>query len=124
MLLYNIRYILENYNNKNILIGRPKEIKQTNLRVSLPMYFPENFSLIEIKQNFIKLAVKVRYKKQVVKFTHYNNKIFSSCTCNDEVQGICKHQIAALHLLSELDRHFFEHLPDKNKIEDLKNIFI
>ena len=109
---------------KPLLIGKTDEITFATLKASLPFYLPENHELLDIKTNFIKLKIKVRYKPVVLWFSTNNDKIFSRCYCNDNVKGICKHQIAALHMLTELDRHFFEHLTQKDKIEDLKNIFI
>jgi len=106
--------------HKNILIGKTEEVTYTRLRTVLPFYLPEALSPHKLEDSYIKLQVKVRYKPQYVSFSIHKGKVFSSCSCNDNVKGICKHQIAALHMLTELDRHFFEHLTQKDKIEDLR----
>ncbi len=108
---------------KPILIGKVRDFFFTETDKVFPTYLPEEYKLIELKHNYVKLEVKARYKPQIVKFFIQNKKIYSQCTCNDNVRGLCKHQIAAMNLLTELDYLFFEHLADPSQTQNLNTIF-
>ncbi len=118
--------ILEFYKRKPgkpITIGKVAELEKYYVSENLPNYFPVDFKLVELKLNYIKLKLKVRYQYVYTEFIIKNNIVYSKCSCNDEVEGICKHQIAGLNLLLELQDRFFIYLTDKKYYKELADLF-
>ncbi len=110
-------------NNKFIMIGTIGELRSIGFNKNIPSYLPEEFQLMALNKDYIRLKLKVRYKYQSVEFKIRNNYVLSHCSCDDEVPGICKHQIAGINLLNQLDHQFFPILAS-DKAKELVGLFI
>ena len=108
--------------NEFIMLGLIDEIQLMRFHKFIPNYLPKYFDLITIKQKYIKLRVNVRYKSQIVEFRIKGDYVVSTCSCNDDVSSLCKHQIAAINLLNNLQPSFFQELISNN-IQELKQLF-
>ena len=109
--------------NKFIMLGLIDEIQLMRFHKFIPKYLPKYFDLITINQKYIKLRVNVRYKSQIVEFRIKGDYVVSTCSCNDDVSSLCKHQIATINLLNNLQPSFFQELISNN-IQKLKQLFI
>ena len=109
--------------NKFVMLGTVYEVRSADLHDFLPSYLPEEFDLLKLEQGYIRLRIKVRYRRQIVEFLVRGNYILSRCSCDDDVPGVCKHQIAAVNLLNNLDRRFFTILAS-DKAWELQGLFI
>ncbi len=118
--------ILEYYKrkpDKPITIGKITDLDKFYVEKTLPNYLPVDFKLVNLKYNYIKLKLKVRYKYVFTEFFVKNGIVYSKCSCDDEVEGVCKHQIAGINLLLELQDKFFFYLADKNYYKELADLF-
>ncbi len=109
--------------NKAIPIGRIENLRKFYTKEVLPEYLPENYEIKELSHNYIKLRLKVRYQFVEVSFKNNKGTIYSKCSCDDNVKGLCKHQIAALNLLLDMEDRFFQYLANKEHINDLRAMF-
>ncbi len=115
------RYLRKN--NKFLMIGTIYETRTIEFNDIIPRYLPEEFHLLSLDKGFIRLKLKVRYKYQTVEFKIKNNYVLTRCSCDDDVTGLCKHQIAGIHLLNSLDPGFFSTLASDNAPE-LSGLFV
>ncbi len=118
--------ILEYYKrkpDKPITIGKVSELNKFHVNHNLPDYLPIDFKLVQLKHNYIKLKLKVRYQYVTTEFIVKNNIVYSKCSCDDDVEGVCKHQIAGINLLLELQDNFFTFLSDRNTYKELADLF-
>ena len=114
------------YRGKNgtIVIGRADEISLLAVKASLPKILPQQYQLVSLEKGRVVLSQKVRYKRVTTTFFTKDGLIYSTCTCEDEVSGPCKHQIAAINLFYEMNERFFLYLDESHHIEDLKRLFV
>ena len=105
------------------MIGTVAETRAIEFNKNIHKYLPEDFHLLTLKKNYIRLKLKVRYRYQTVEFKISNDYVMSRCSCDDDVPGICKHQIAAIHLLNNLEHQFFATLAS-DSAHELEDLFV
>ncbi len=118
-----IQKFYERKPNKALPIGKIENLRKFYTQDVLPDYIPESYEITELRHNYVKLKVKVRYKFVEVSFKNNKGTIYTKCSCNDEVSGLCKHQIAALNILLSMEDRFFSYLTKKEYINDLQSMF-
>ncbi len=120
----NRRKLFRRSKNGYVAVGRADEINLLAVNASLPKVLPQHYELVSLEQGRVVLSQKVRYRQVTTTFFSKDGLIYSTCTCDDKVPGLCKHQVAAINLFYEMNERFFLYLEEPHHIEDLKRLFV